>query len=317
MGHVILYLLFFVVFCGSAHAMTDSSLVRRELRPYGDKWAVVEVRDVMGTLVVMAPEVGREIDLEVCNRFGMFQGETVYNRKLNVPTLTYPIEGFQSAVFMKLSDGQYGIKVVYRNEWGLQDQLLRLNDRAELGRIQNYLNRMIGVSDTALAEPKELDETVTCSTVTPKFISLRRLNGSVILFDGGRVKGRLLPVVEDGQLLIETPLGFRRVDIETVSQVSIGGRGGIGVIQKTVQGGIQWAIVGGLTGLMAGAVYEGATVKQEVLYGAVVGGTAGAAFGFLNGLFSVELARTFVLDPPGHPAPHKIEVTPTLVRLHF
>ena len=83
---------------GTAQA-ADSLTVRREVKGWAKgRWAVVDTREVKGMLVVVSDAVGREIDLTASYRFGLFQGETVYNQGWRLPVLTQPIAGFQSAI---------------------------------------------------------------------------------------------------------------------------------------------------------------------------------------------------------------------------
>ena len=88
------------------------------------------------------------------------------------------------------------------------------------------------------------------------------------------------------------------------------------MVQKAIRGGLTYAVIGGWTGLLVG-LGEGASIKDEMLFGATLGGTLGAAFGFLDGLFSIQPARTFHLDAPQGQPKRKIELSPIRIRVRF
>lgn len=291
---------------------------RQELRPWIEgRWAVVEVCETVGTLVIVHPAVGREVDLEMYNRFALFQGVTEFNKKWRLPALIHPVSGFQSARFVKSQNGDYGIDVMYRSEMGVRHEWVKMRDRAELDRTCDYLKHMAESQGDLSDYPMETDESILFETAIPNYIPSRWLVAEVGVTDGERLRGSLLPMMELGQILIDTPEGFQRIDAQRVSEIQIGLRGGRQIVRKTVYGSIRYAFIGGLTGLMAGGFYEGVTVKDQLLYGVVVGGAVGAAFGFLDGLLSVEVGRTFHLSSPkGQPA-REIELTPTRIRLRF
>ncbi len=113
------------------------------------------------------------------------------------------------------------------------------------------------------------------------------------LTDGEKIKGELLPMMEEGQMLINTPLGFRRIQMEVIDQIRIAPRGGKRIVTKTIRSGMKYGILGGITGLLAGLSFEGSSATDEMLFGILLGGTVGASVGFLDGLLSIERARTF------------------------
>ncbi len=257
-----------------------------------DHWAVVTVREVTGTIVVISSAVGREIDFDEGNQLGVFQGVTEYTKHHNIPTLTRLVPGFQSAVFLKLADDQYGICVTFRDEAGTRCRLLHIRDTEELNRIRDYIHRMAVVHD-APNYPLVTDKKVTYEVISPVYRAYERLQVKMALANGEEIKGELLPMVEYGQMLINTPLGFRRIKIDAINQIRIAPRGGKRVVTRTIRNGLKYGILGGLTGLLAGWSFEGLSAKDDMIFGALLGGTVGASVGFLDGLLSIERARTF------------------------
>ena len=257
-----------------------------------DRWAVVTVREVTGTVVVISPAVGREIDFDEGNQLGVFQGVTEYTKHHNMPTVTQLIAGFQSAVFLKLADDQYGICVTFRDEAGTHCRLLHIRDTEELNRIRDYIHWISDVQ--AIPDyPMVTDEKVTYKIISPVYRAYERLQVKMALANGEKIKGELLPMMEYGQMLINTPLGFRRIKMDAIDQIRIAPRGGKRIVTRTIRNGLKYSIVGGLTGLLAGWSFEGLSAKDEMLLGALLGGTVGASIGFLDGLMSIERARTF------------------------
>ena len=257
-----------------------------------DHWAVVTVREVTGTIVVISSAVGREIDFDEGNQLGVFQGVTEYTKHHNIPTLTRLVPGFQSAVFLKLADDQYGICVTFRDEAGTRCRLLHIRDIEELNRIRDYIHRMAVVHD-APNYPLVTDEKVTYEVISPVYRAYERLQVKMALANGEKIKGELLPMMEYGQMLINTPLGFRRIKIDAINQIRIAPRGGKRIVTRTIRNGLKYSILGGLTGLLAGWSFEGLSAKDDMIFGALLGGTVGASIGFLDGLLSIERARTF------------------------
>ena len=257
-----------------------------------DRWAVITVGEVIGTVVVVSPAVGREIDFDEGNQLGVFQGVTEYTKHHNMPTLTQLVAGFQSAVFLKLADDQYGICVTFRDEAGTRSQLLHIRDVEELNRIRDYIH---WISDVQAAPdyPLVTDEKVTYKIISPVYRAYERLQVKMALADGEQIKGELLPMMEDGQMLINTPLGFRRIKVGAIDQIRIASRGGKRIVTETIRSGMKYGILGGITGLLAGLSFEGLSAKDEMLLGTLLGGTVGASVGFLDGLLSIERARTF------------------------
>lgn len=314
MDKVVIILLLFV---SSAFA-GEKTQTRQELRTWAeDRWAVVTVREVTGNVIAVSPLVGREIDFEEGNRFAIFQGATEYTKRLYLPTLTVPITGFQSAVFLELADEKFGVCVTYRDDAGLHVRFLRLRNRKELARICDYMHWMVGEQERPAGYPMVTDETATFEVVMATYQPGDRIHVQMELSNGERMKGELLPIMEDGQMLIETPLGFQRVDVPQVQQIWINLRGGKRVVRKTLTNGIGYAVIGAFAGLLAGGL-ENFTVKDELLFGAMIGGSIGAAFGFLDGLLSLEPAVTFRLSPTKKKSSEpQIRITPMRIQIGF
>ena len=257
-----------------------------------DRWAVVTVGEVTGTVVVVSPAIGREIDFDEGNQLSVFQGVTEYTKHHNMPTLTHPIAGFQSAVFLKLADDQYGICVTFRDEAGTRCRLLHIRDIEELHRIRDYIHWTTDVQ-AAPDYPLVTDEQVTYEVIAPVYRAHERLQVKMALADGEQIKGELLPMMEDGHMLINTSLGFRRIKMGAIDRIRIAPRGGKRIVTRTIRNGLKYSIVGGLTGLLAGWSFERLSAKDEMLFGTLLGGSVGASVGFLDGLISIERARTF------------------------
>ena len=309
---------FCFVICSYSSAIADSER-RREVRSWDEgQWAVVDIEKVTGTVVVLSPVVGQEIDFEERNRFGIFSGETVYNNKQKMSVLKTPVTGFQSAVFLKFSNEKYGVRVTFRNEMGVQHRLLHIADHDEMVRLRDYVEHAAGGEKEVTAYPLVTDEQVLFETVRPRFRPQHRVRGQLVLADGEKVKGELLPVMEEGMMLVDTKKGFRRVDVLDVQQVGIGGRGATGVVSKTVQGGVYYGVMGGVSGLMAGLFYEGVSAKEQMMFGAILGASVGGFFGFLDGLFSLKASKTFHLGSLDRKrGQRQLEVSPLGVKLRF
>ena len=131
------------------------------------------------------------------------------------------------------------------------------------------------------------------------------------------MRGELLPIIEARQMLIDTENGFRRVDLDAIQQVGIGGRGARGIFHKTLQSSMYWGLMGGFTGLMSGTFYENTSAKEQMLYGAIVGATVGGVFGLLDGLLSIQPSKTFHLGSLDRSSTRSLEISPTQIRLRF
>lgn len=312
---------FFVGFCfviiSFINAFADSG-GERKVRAWGEgQWAVVDIKAVTGTVMILSPVIGREIDFEERNHFAVFEGVTQYNRNQKISTLKTPVSGFQSAVFLKLPEGHYGIQVTYRDEVGQHHRLLPIKDEDELMNMRRYFETFSGVSESDDVYPQETDEAISFETVQPQFQSRERLNVQLVLMGGEKVRGELLPIIEARQMLIDTETGFRRVDVDAIQQVGIGGRGASGIFHKTLQSSMYWGLMGGFTGLMSGTFYEGTSAKEQMLYGAIVGATVGGVFGLLDGLLSIQPSRTFRLGSLDRLSKRSLEISPTQIRLRF
>lgn len=166
MGKVIIILL---LFASSAFA-GEKTQTRQELRTWvEDRWAVVTVREVAGNVIGVSPLVGQEIDFEEGNRFAVFQGATEYTMRLYLPTLTVPVAGFQSAVFLELADGKFGVCVTYRDDAGSHVRFLRLRNMKELERICDYMHWMTGEQNRPSDYPMVTGETATFEVVTATY----------------------------------------------------------------------------------------------------------------------------------------------------
>jgi len=314
-------LLAFFVFaiCLQGNAFADQKGVR-EVRPWIEgRWAVVDVKADTGQVVVVSGAVGQEIDQIERNQFAVFEGETTFNRDMKIPVLKTPIVGFQKAVFLKFDEDRYGLLVTFRNEMGLQDRLLPIKNRDVLIEMRDYFENVAEESDQTYTYPMETETQIAFETVQPRFRAGSRLMGQLVLSNGEKVKGELLPVTEAGQMMVETKQGFRRVDISAIQQVGIGGRGAAGILEKTLRGSLYWGFTGGMTGLMSGFFYEGVSAREQMIYGLVIGSTVGGMIGLLDGVLSIQPGKTFHLgsmDRNQH-SKYQLEVSPTMLKLRF
>ena len=64
--------------------------------------------------------------------------------QMGTPQPPSPVAGFQSAVFLELEDGKFGVCVTYRDDAGSHVRFLRLWNMKELERICDYMHWMTG-----------------------------------------------------------------------------------------------------------------------------------------------------------------------------
>ena len=299
-----------------SNVFADSNEIREVRSWEGGTWAVVDVETVRGTVVVLSSVVGREIDFDERSRFAIFEGETVYNHKKYLSVLQTPVVGFQSAVFLKLSDGGYGVQVTYRNEMGIQNRLLRMRDYNDLVRMYDYLEDFAGVSDVTSGYPMETDETVSFEVVRPRFQPVVRLMSYLGLDSGEKMKGELLPVMEQGYMMMETKDGFRRVLAREVNYIRLSEYSAGGVVKRALRMGVEWTAFGTAMALVAGWWEPGRSAWEEVkVVAPVVGG-----MGFLGTLvfdLGKVADREFHLGSLDNKRSRQLEISPTRIQLRF
>ena len=114
--------------------------------------------------------------------------------------------------------------------------------------------------------------------------------------DGERIQGELIPVYEDGEVLMESDLSVRRLPVGDIDRFHFKGDGGSGALS----GAFQSAVGGVVTGAVAGALaawQSGASVKRTTLFAASLFGVVGFIFGLASGSRSARGSREFVLGP--------------------
>ena len=83
-------------------------------------------QEEQGEIIIISERVGKEIDREENDKFKIFEG----------------INGFQSAVYIKLPDGRYFLKITYRDEKTGEIKISRvLQSEASIKNRRNYIDR--------------------------------------------------------------------------------------------------------------------------------------------------------------------------------
>lgn len=304
---------FVIILSSSVYA--DQSGVR-EVRSWVDgQWAVVDVKTVTGTVVVLSDVVGREIDFEERSRFAVFEGETLYNRKQKLSVLKTPVTGFQSAVFLKLVDDTYGVKISYKNQLGFQNRLLRIKDAEELNHMRDYLVNFEGANGKSVGYPMDTEEEVSFEVVQPRFQPRSRLMMQLELENGEKVKGEVLPMMEDDQMMIETNSGFRRIMVGQINSLRLSEYSMGGVVKRAVRTGTEWTLLGAALASVAGMWEPGRSVWDEVKVVAPIMGGVGFLGTLVFDLGKVP-DREFHLGSLDR-TKKRLEISPTQIRLRF
>ena len=281
----------------------------RTIAPRGDEgWAIVDIRRVAGSLVVVSPVIGREIDLEESNRFSLFQGVTVFNRRIDLPVLQIGVPGFQSAVFMRKANGKPAVKIQYRSGPNIESRLVNMKDDDELRRFREYVEHFNAIqkdeytieTSSSIAEdaeyPKFTDEEVTFEMRRPLFALRTRMRTQLVLKDGEKIRGEAVPVYEDEQILVETDLDIRRISVAEIDRIRFLGEKGAAAMEKAVLSGIGGIATGAFVGAFA-AWQADADVKQTAIFAALIFGTAGFITGLLTGAKSTRGSVEYVMGP--------------------
>ncbi len=275
----------------------------------GDEgWTIVDIRQVMGKLVLVSPMIGREIDLTESNRFAMFHGRNAFNQKVDLRLFDIAVPGFQSAMFLQRSNGKPGVKIRYRSGPKLYDRMFPMRGEDDLRRVREYIEHFeeIQKGDYKLGKqprieadaeyPKYTDEEITFETRVTRFGLARRAMAQVVLKNGEKVQGELIPFYEDGQILVETDLNARRIAVEEIDRLRLLGDRGAGAVGAAFRIGFGSAISGALMGALAAWQAGGDPGRTAVYVGTIFGG-----IGFLSGLLTGSRRRTrsreFVLGP--------------------
>jgi hypothetical protein len=273
-----------------------------------DGWSIVDIRRVEGTQIILSPLLGGEINLEESNRYALFQGGTTYTSKVDLSILRVGISGFQSAVFMKQKSGRLSLKVTYRSGPRIETRLIRLKNDNELRRLREYIEHFdevikgeYTISDSsAIASgaefPKYTDHSIAFEERRPRFPVRFRMPGQVILKDGTKLKGELVPVYEDGRILMETDLNIQKISIEDIDEVRFFGERGSNAFGQAIVQGVGGAAMGALTGAFA-AWQANANVKETAVWAAAIFGIFGFTTGLLRGAKATQSGETYKMGP--------------------
>ena len=193
-------------------------------------WSIVDVRQIEGDLVVLSPLVGPEIDLVESHRYSLFHGRSVYNERVPLRLLDIAIPGLQTATFLKLGE-RVMVRIRYRSGSEIADRTMPVGDEDALRRLREYVEHFDEVRkgeykigfESNLPEdaeyPKYTDREVSFVERRTRAGITRRLPGGVVLKNGERIQGQLLPEFDDGTILVQSGLDARRVPVENIDRV--------------------------------------------------------------------------------------------------
>lgn len=269
-------------------------------------WAIVDVRQIEGNLVVLSPLVGPEIDLEESNRYSLFQGRSVYNERVPLRLLDMAIPGIQTATFLK-SGERVMVRIRYRSGPKIANRTVPVGDEDALRRLREYVEHFDKVRkgeykigfESKLPEdadfPRYTDRKISFEERRPRAGVTRRLRGGVVMKDGERIEGQLLPEYDDGTILVQSGLDARRVPVDDIDRVLfLRGRRST-KLGTAVRMGVGGAVSGAIVGAFAGWQSNSPVRDTAILFGAISG-----AIGFFTGLFRSSGGpgkREFVLGP--------------------
>ena len=269
-------------------------------------WAIVDVRRIVGDLVVLSPLVGPEIDLEESNRYSLFQGRSVYNERVPLRLLDVAIPGLQTASFLKRGE-RVMVRIRYRSGSKIADRTVPVGDEDALRRLREYVEHFDEVRkgeykigfESRLPEdaeyPKYTDRKISFEERRHRAGITRRLRGGVVLKDGERIEGELLPEYDDGTILVQSGLDARRVQVDDVERVLFLRGRRSKKLGAAVRMGVGGAVSGAVVGAFAGWQSNSPVKETALLFGAISG-----AIGFFTGLFRSSGGpgkREFVLGP--------------------
>ncbi len=269
-------------------------------------WSIVDVRQIEGNLVVLSPLVGPEIDLEESNRYSILQGRSVYNERVPIRFLDVAVPGLQTATFLKLGE-RVVVRIRYRSGSEIEDRTMPVGDEDTLRRLREYVEHFDEVRkgkykigfESSLPEdaeyPKYTDREVSFVERRTRAGITRRLPGGVVLKNGERIQGQLLPEFDDGNILVQSGLDARRVPVEDIERVLFHRGKRSTKIGTAFRMGIGGAVSGAILGALAAWQSNSPVKETAILFGSISGG-----IGFLTGLFRSRGGpgkREFVLGP--------------------
>lgn len=269
-------------------------------------WSIVDVRQISGNLVILSPLVGPEIDLEESNRYSLFQGRSVYNERVPLRLFDVAIPGLQTASFLKLEE-RLMVRIRYRSGSEIADRTMPVGDEDALRRLREYVEHFDEVrkGDYKIGFESGLPEDAEYPMYTDRKVSFterrtragvtRRLPGGVVLTDGERIEGQLLPEFDDGTILVQSGLDARRVPVKDVDRILFHRGNRSRKLGTAVRMGVGGAVSGAIMGTFAAWQTDSPVKETAILFGAISGGIA-----FLTGLFRSRGGpgkREFVLGP--------------------
>jgi hypothetical protein len=293
-----------------AEEPNEGEVVRTIVGRDSNGWAVVDIRTVTGQVVILSPVVGRGIDLDESIKFSMFQGPSEFNRRAPIPVLAASVPGFKEALFIKRGEDRYGVRIKFSSANKTKFRTLSLNE-TDVKRIREYVENFAEIqrgeykihrSDTKIEDvaeyPKLTDEAVSFETRVPRFVLARRVNGQVTLTDGLEIRGELVPVFDEGSILIDVDFATRSVPVDDIHRIRTSGNKSSSALRGAVRTGIGSALSGALTGALA-AWQSNADVKEWTVFGTIFFGAAGFLTGLATGIGSGASSEDFVLGPLG------------------
>lgn len=317
-SNITAFLMFWTTLIGSGLSFAEeekdekdrSSFVRTIVGRDTNGWEVVDVRNNSGNVVILSPVVGRDIDLDESINFSMFQGPSEFNRRAEIPVLGTSVPGFQKAIFLKRSNGKFGIGIEYTTARKTNFRTIALKE-VDLKRIREYVENWdqiqtgdykIHKRDTAIEEdaeyPKVTDESVYFETRRPRFVLARRMDGSLTLKDGKEISGEFVPVFEEGSILIESDFTSHSIPVENIQRIRTIGNKSSSAMKGAVGTALGSAVSGALTGALA-AWQSNGSVKEWTIFGTVFFGSAGFLTGLLRGASGGRSSEDIILGPVG------------------
>ena len=209
-----------------------------------------------------------------------------------------PISGFLSARFIRTIDGQHFV-VVEKSVGHENDLVLLPISERTIAAFRRYAKGTL----VPKPEGQRVSHRTETFWVRNDLHTMRaRRQGSVVLADSSRVDGILLPTLENGALPIVQPNGqVALIPVERVRWLQIRRSLLRQVMSTTIGKGVEGALTGATVGFMAGLFQEGFSVGEEMRLGAIVGGVVGLGFGFIDGVFSAEKSREYMIHPVASP----------------
>ncbi len=298
---------------GTVYANDDEDLsktVRTIVGRDQNGWAVVDIKTVSGKVIELSPVVGRGIDLDEGIKFSMFQGPSEFNRRAPIPVLGTSVPGFDEAVFLQRDNGKYGVRIEFTQAKKTQYRTIPLKEN-DIKRIREYVENFDAIQrgdykvhrtktqiEDDAAYPKLTDEAVSYEMRVPRFVLASRLDGSLTLKDGKKLEGELVPVYDEGSILIETDFITQRVPVDTIERIRTSGDKSSSGVKGAVGTAVGSAVSGALTGALA-AWQSNADVKEWTIFGAVFFGAAGFLTGLARGVGSGRSSEDIELGPLG------------------